>query len=110
MMIELTETELKVAELVATGMTNAQIATKLWVTVKAIEWHLSNVYRKTGCNRAELRVAVATEQLTVSIRREATPVEPGRYFERLGELEAQVARLTRLVECLTMTPIEEETA
>jgi DNA-binding NarL/FixJ family response regulator len=29
-------------------MSNRQIAQQLFVTVKAVEWHLSNVYRKLG--------------------------------------------------------------
>jgi DNA-binding NarL/FixJ family response regulator len=30
----------------AVGMSNKEIAADLVVTVKAVEWHLSNVYRK----------------------------------------------------------------
>jgi DNA-binding NarL/FixJ family response regulator len=44
----LTPSERKVAELAAAGDTNRQIAEKLFVTVKAVEWHLSNTYRKLG--------------------------------------------------------------
>jgi DNA-binding CsgD family transcriptional regulator len=42
----LTVTEQTTARLAATGMTNREIAAELAVTVKAVEWHLSNVYRK----------------------------------------------------------------
>ncbi|MCW3013295.1 MAG: transcriptional regulator, LuxR family [Solirubrobacterales bacterium] len=42
----LTPSELRVAELVAAGMTNRQVAAALFVTVKAVEFHLGNIYRK----------------------------------------------------------------
>lgn len=44
----LTPSERRVADLTATGLTNRQVAQELFVTVKAVEWHLSNVYRKLG--------------------------------------------------------------
>ena len=43
---ELTPSELRVAELAAAGRTNREIANELFVTVKAVEWHLGNAYRK----------------------------------------------------------------
>ncbi len=47
------------AELAAAGDTNRQIAEKLFVTVKAVEWHLSNTYRKLGISsRSELAVSL----------------------------------------------------
>ena len=42
----LTASEDRVAALAATGLTNREIAQRQFVTVKAVEWHLSNVYRK----------------------------------------------------------------
>ena len=44
----LTHSELRVARLAALGATNRAIAEDVGVTVKAIEWHLSHVYRKLG--------------------------------------------------------------
>jgi DNA-binding CsgD family transcriptional regulator len=44
----LTAAEQRVARLAATGLTNRKIADQLVVTVKAVEWHLSRVYRKLG--------------------------------------------------------------
>ena len=42
----LTPGERRVVELAASGLTNRQVAQELVVTVKAVEWHLSNAYRK----------------------------------------------------------------
>ena len=43
---ELTPSEQRVAALAAGGRSNRQIADELYVTVKAVEWHLGNAYRK----------------------------------------------------------------
>jgi DNA-binding NarL/FixJ family response regulator len=52
---ELTETERRVAELVARGLSNKEVAGKLFVTVRAVEANLSKVYAKLGVrSRTEL--------------------------------------------------------
>lgn len=56
----LTPGERRVVELAAAGQTNRQIAQELFVTVKAVEWHLSNAYRKLSISsRAQLPAALA---------------------------------------------------
>lgn len=51
----LTERELQVARLVATGASNPEIASALFLSRKTIERHVSNILRKLGArNRAEL--------------------------------------------------------
>lgn len=58
----LTPGERRVVELAAAGHTNRQIAQQLFVTVKAVEWHLSNAYRKLGISsRTELPHALYSD-------------------------------------------------
>lgn len=45
---ELTPTERQIAELVASGMTNAEVAAALFVSVRTVESSLTRVYRKLG--------------------------------------------------------------
>jgi DNA-binding CsgD family transcriptional regulator len=52
----LTQTEARIAELVADGLSNREIADRLGLGVKTVETHLSHVFRKLGIHsRAELR-------------------------------------------------------
>jgi DNA-binding CsgD family transcriptional regulator len=52
---ELTPQEVQVARLVATGLTNRDVAARLFLSPKTIETHLAHVFRKTGVRtRAEL--------------------------------------------------------
>lgn len=58
----LTAAEQRVAQLAAVGHTNREIAEQLVVTVKAVEWHLSHVYRKLGItSRVELTGALGRQ-------------------------------------------------
>jgi DNA-binding NarL/FixJ family response regulator len=51
----LSETELRVAELVAAGKSNKEVAAELFVSVRAVEANLSKVYAKLGIeSRTEL--------------------------------------------------------
>jgi len=63
----LTAAEQRVARLAANGHTNREIAGQLVVTVKAVEWHLSHVYRKLGiASRLELTGALGRQGLSTS--------------------------------------------
>jgi DNA-binding CsgD family transcriptional regulator len=52
---ELTPTERRIAELVAVGRRNAEVAAELGLGVKTLETHLSRIFRKLGVrSRTEL--------------------------------------------------------
>jgi DNA-binding CsgD family transcriptional regulator len=58
-MESLTPSELRVARLAAEGRTNREVAQSLFVTPKAVEYHLANAYRKLQiAGRAELKAAL----------------------------------------------------
>ena len=55
----LTPSEDRVAQLAAEGLTNREIAQRLFVTVKAVQFHLRNVYRKLDvASREDLPTAL----------------------------------------------------
>ena len=59
----LSSRELQVLEMAAQGLTNAEIAARLAVTVHAIKFHLGSVYRKLGVsNRTEAAITLVREQ------------------------------------------------
>jgi DNA-binding CsgD family transcriptional regulator len=61
---ELTPTERRIAELVARGRTNKEVAAQLFVTPRTVEGHLTRIYEKLGVrSRAELahRLSVPTD-------------------------------------------------
>ena len=54
--LEMTNRETEVAHLIERGMTNAEIAAELFITPKAVEYHLGNIYVKLGLKgRQQLR-------------------------------------------------------
>ena len=64
---DLTPTELRVARLIADGLSNKQAAATLFVTVKAVEKNLSRIYAKLGIDsRAQLIRTIERGELVVS--------------------------------------------
>jgi DNA-binding CsgD family transcriptional regulator len=64
---ELTPQELNVARLVCEGLTNREIAERLFLSPKTIESHLVRIFRKTDVrSRTELTVALAGSEALVS--------------------------------------------
>ena len=62
---ELTPHELRIAGVVATGAKNREIAARLFVTSKTVEYHLRSIYRKLNIHsRSELvRLYLADQPL-----------------------------------------------
>jgi two-component system nitrate/nitrite response regulator NarL len=59
--------ELEVLRMISEGMTNAEIAARMQVTVHAVKFHLASIYRK-------LEVANRTEAAVVFLRQAGAPV------------------------------------
>ncbi|MCA1719128.1 MAG: LuxR C-terminal-related transcriptional regulator [Actinobacteria bacterium] len=57
----LSERELEVLALVASGRTNSEIASELHVAVGTVKTHTNNTYRKLGVNRRSEALAKARE-------------------------------------------------
>ena len=54
-LVDLTPMELKVAQLVASGMSNKEVAAQIWVSPRTVAFHLRNVFSKAGISsRGEL--------------------------------------------------------
>jgi DNA-binding NarL/FixJ family response regulator len=54
--LALTSRETEVAHLVGKGLSNPEIAAELFISRKAVEYHLGNIYAKCGLNgRQQLR-------------------------------------------------------
>lgn len=60
--LALSDRELSVAHLIASGRTNQEAAAELYVTQKTVEYHLSNIYAKLGISsRRQLRGALQAQ-------------------------------------------------
>ena len=58
----MSETERRIAELVASGLANKEIAAQLFVTVRTVEGNLTRIYSKLGVrSRTELASRLARE-------------------------------------------------
>jgi DNA-binding NarL/FixJ family response regulator len=57
---ELSASERAVAQLAAAGATNRQIAEELFITVRTVEFHLTNVYRRIGVRKRSALADVVT--------------------------------------------------
>ena len=62
--IRLTAQELAVARLVAVGMSNRQVASELFISIKTVQYHVTHIYAKLGVrSRAELAAQFRENEL-----------------------------------------------
>jgi DNA-binding NarL/FixJ family response regulator len=62
---ELTETERLIADLVAIGRTNDEVATELSLSTRTVQWNLTKIYRKLGVrSRTELAASLSVGDAT----------------------------------------------
>lgn len=62
--LDLTATELTVAHLVAQGLSNRETAARLYVSAKAVEYHLGHIYAKLGITSRRQLAAALTDVRT----------------------------------------------
>ena len=75
--LPLTPREGEVAELIAHGLTNRQIAARLFIAERTADTHVSNILAKLGCaSRAQVAAIIAARSATGAITR--TKGAPGR--------------------------------
>jgi DNA-binding CsgD family transcriptional regulator len=54
-LVKLTPTELQIAQLVSSGLSNKEVAAQLWISPRTVAFHLRNVFAKAGVtSRGEL--------------------------------------------------------
>ena len=71
---KLSRRETEVLAMASTGMTNAQMADRLNVTVHAVKFHLASIYRKLGVgNRTEAAAVYLRGDTRPSALEGATP-------------------------------------
>ncbi|MFE5513002.1 LuxR C-terminal-related transcriptional regulator [Streptomyces sp. NPDC056529] len=85
---QLTAHERRIAAMVLEGLTNRQIAGTLTVSTRAVELHITRIYRKLGIRR-RAQLAAAVDRSTAAPRR---PLAPPVYDSR----QRSTARIRRL--------------
>jgi len=109
--VTLTRRELEVARLVSEGLTDREIASKLFIAKRTVEWHLEQIRDKLAFdNRAQIAAWVANQALTGDSILAAAAAEPRHnlplrataFVGREREL-TEIRRLLSLTRLLTLT-------
>ncbi|MFM2072135.1 MAG: hypothetical protein RLZZ623_2398, partial [Actinomycetota bacterium] len=95
---QLTNQEWHIASLVGAGSSNKAVARDLTISIKTVEFHLSNVYRKLGIStRAELAYLVGSNSPRIVGRSHTAGNLPRERSTLIGR-DGNVADVMRLVE------------
>jgi DNA-binding CsgD family transcriptional regulator len=100
---ELTEREIELLQLVATGVTNRQVAQRLSISVNTVKVHLRNIYAKLG---AESR----TEATVIAVREGWVTVEGAEKTDATASTETAPAPQAPLVTPLPPLPLVKRIA
>lgn len=65
--IDISDRELEVLTLVCDGLTNDQIAEKIYISPDTVKWHRNNLLSKTGCNNTAALVMYAIKNKLIEI-------------------------------------------
>jgi DNA-binding NarL/FixJ family response regulator len=71
-LLDLTPREIEILKLVLSGLTNKAIAVHLYTTEKTVEFHLDNIYTKTGM-RTRLLAGIWAVQQGIEIETRKLP-------------------------------------
>ncbi len=109
--VGLTPRELQVARLVRAGLTDRDIATRLFITRRTAEWHLKQILNKLGFNsRTQVAAWVAYDEAIDSMagstngHRHNLPLQLTTFVGRWNEL-AEVRRLLATKRLVTLTGV-----
>ena len=107
----LTLRELQVARLVREGLTDRQVAEKLFITRRTAEWHLKQIFNKLGVNsRSQVAAWVAHDQAVGSTgqspdeHRQNLPLQLTTFVGRRKQLD-KVQRLLDTKRLVTLTAV-----
>jgi len=107
----LTARELQVARLVRDGLTDREVAERLFIARRTAEWHLKQIFNKLGFNsRSQVAAWVAHEQAIGSTadssdgHRHNLPLQLTRFVGRGTEL-AEIERLLATKRLVTLTAV-----
>jgi predicted ATPase/DNA-binding CsgD family transcriptional regulator len=109
--VGLTLRELQVARLVREGLTDRQVAEKLFITRRTAEWHLKQIFNKLGVNsRSQVAAWVAHDQAVGSTdkssdeHRQNLPLHLTTFVGRRKQLD-EVQRLLDTKRLVTLTAV-----